>query len=176
MMLDGRPCRACAAPLVFIPTPNDKTIPCDAAVVWAYPHPDPHHTVAVTVVTDAGEVTRGVRCEPRTIGAVAGRVPHWATCPDADRFRAKPAAPPRPRADEVALRLVWDELEKELERQGATWTNDERGLVVTPRPSKGSPEALAVGRLCAAIRALAGLEAGQWQPAPPPVKTGGGEP
>lgn len=173
-LLDGRPCRACAAPLVFVPTPNGRVIPCDAAVVWAYPHPNPDASVALSVVTDAGEVVRGVSCEPRTIGAVAGRVPHWATCPDADRFRAKTSKPAPPLAEEVALRLVWDELERELERQGVTWSSSERGLVVTPRPAQGSLEARTIARLCEAIRALAGLGPGHWKPAPP-VKTGGGE-
>lgn len=180
-LFDGRPCRACGSPLIFVPTPNGKSVPCDAAVVWAYPHPSPDSSVALSVVTDAGEVVRGVRCEPRTIGAVAGRVPHWATCPDAERFRAKPAPPrvePEPAPKTLDLLKISaelrDQIEVLLDARGCQWVEDERGLRVTVgKPSLSSEDLEALRRACAAVRALEGLAADQWKPT---VKTGGGEP
>lgn len=171
-LFDGRPCRACAAPLVFVPTPNGKAIPCDAAVVWAYPHPNPDASVSLSVVTDAGEVVKGVRCEPRTIGAVAGRVPHWATCPDAERFRAKPKP-----ASDLASRLAQhaaalrDQIEALLDARGCQWVEDERGLYVTVgKPALSREDLEALRRACAAVRALEGLAVDQWTPR---SKTGG---
>ena len=53
-------CKACGAELKWIKTKTSKAMPCDPK--------------RVTVVTEQGEVLNGY-------------VPHWATCPEADRFR-----------------------------------------------------------------------------------------
>ena len=61
-------CRGCGAEIVWITSPRGKPIPCDPP--------------EVTVVTEAGHV-------------VSGRVSHWATCPQAEQFRRRPAGPAR---------------------------------------------------------------------------------
>ncbi|WP_420768732.1 hypothetical protein ACNR9V_03105 [Parageobacillus thermoglucosidasius] len=53
-------CKGCGAEIVWIKTPNGKAMPCD-----------PEKKV---LVSDEGEI-------------VSGRVPHWATCPAANKFK-----------------------------------------------------------------------------------------
>ena len=54
-------CKGCGRPIVWVNTKNGRAMMCD--------------DVKLTVVTDDGEV-------------VTGRVPHWATCPAADKFKS----------------------------------------------------------------------------------------
>lgn len=53
-------CKWCGRPIVWVNTKNGRAMMCD--------------DVKQTVVTDDGEV-------------VSGRVPHWVTCPAADKFK-----------------------------------------------------------------------------------------
>lgn len=58
----GIQCKGCGEDIIFITSKNGKKIPCD---------PKP-----LSLVSLAGEV-------------IQGHMPHWATCPEADRFRRK---------------------------------------------------------------------------------------
>jgi len=55
------PCRACQAPIVFLPTAKKTTMPCDAASVADEDHLYIH----------------------------GKHRPHWATCSEAARFRRR---------------------------------------------------------------------------------------
>lgn len=55
-------CKACGKVIKFIKTENGKAMPVDETLI--------------TIVTDEGKVVRG-------------RIPHWATCPQANRFRKR---------------------------------------------------------------------------------------
>lgn len=75
-------CRGCGASIVWIKTPTGKAMPCDPAPVYYKATPDGKDKV----VTTRGEV---VSCEivPGANATDAGYRPHWATCPQADRFK-----------------------------------------------------------------------------------------
>ena len=75
-------CRGCGAPIVWIKTPAGKAIPCDPAPVYYKATPNGKDKV----VTNRGEV---VSCEivPGADATDAGYRPHWATCPQAGRFK-----------------------------------------------------------------------------------------
>lgn len=80
-------CRSCGAPIVWITTTNGKAMPCDArerAYIESGDKKD-------TVVLETGET---VRCTIITGGGMMpqaasgwGRVPHWATCPQAKSWK-----------------------------------------------------------------------------------------
>lgn len=78
-------CKSCGADIIWIKTDNGKSMPCDADQVlyldvkWG----------TETIVTPNGQV---LKCEftndPDEASGV-GHLPHWATCPYADRHRKK---------------------------------------------------------------------------------------
>jgi len=72
-------CRSCDANIVFITIPKgdgtSRRMPCDAEVVEAQDGKEP------TLVMNDGRVIRKAQ------DGTTGRIPHWATCPDADRYR-----------------------------------------------------------------------------------------
>jgi len=124
----GFPCRACNRPIELVPTKSGKSIPCD---------PD-----RVSIVLDDGEV-------------VSGRVCHFATCTQPDRFRkprdgeseparaSKPASAPPTATAELAedMRLVKrvDEFAQDLRPHEVTFVADmvkrvlEQRRAMTPR-------------------------------------------
>lgn len=75
-------CRGCGARIVWIKTPAGKAMPCDPSPVYY----KADHEGKDRIVTTRGEV---VACTITT-GANAtdaGYRPHWATCPQAGRFK-----------------------------------------------------------------------------------------
>lgn len=75
-------CRGCGARIVWIKTPAGKAMPCDPSPVYYKEDPKGKDRI----VTTRGEV---VACTVTT-GADAtnaGYQPHWATCPQAGRFK-----------------------------------------------------------------------------------------
>ena len=77
------PCRACGAELLFIKTQNGKTIPCDAESRRFYACEDGKE---LFVLAD-GRVKRGRTVPMELDGADIGFISHFATCPEADKFR-----------------------------------------------------------------------------------------
>lgn len=82
-------CKKCNAPIVWIKTPAGKWMPCDEGLV---PYIQ-SETGKESVVTDRGDV---IRCDivkeklpDGRFPTGMARVPHWATCPEADSFRQK---------------------------------------------------------------------------------------
>jgi len=191
------PCAWCGAQIRWTRTAAGKAMPCDPAVVHVRgaAHGEDALAKVETVITvgappkmDKGIAYRGVRCEASHPGAVAGRIPHWATCPKADQAReastkeaskastkeaskASTSAPsttqPMTPQDRARLiELLREALEDALDAQGCAWTETERGVVITPetRPPKGSAGAVRIARLCACVRVAEGIEAGAWRP------------
>ena len=77
-------CKSCGAPIVWIKSPKDKFIPCDANLK-RYKQTEDGKEI---VITQAGEY---VRCTFDFDGLPTGlaRTPRWATCPHADKHRKK---------------------------------------------------------------------------------------
>lgn len=78
---DLRACRACKRPIRWILTEKGKPMPCDPLGVRFNPGKGPE-----TFVTVNGKTMRGQRCED---GSETGFISHFATCPEADRFRSR---------------------------------------------------------------------------------------
>jgi hypothetical protein len=78
-------CKGCGAEIIFIKTAGGKAMPCDAnpVVYWE------RKGAKNKIVTPNGKVKS---CElsgevERATGM--GYIPHWATCPAAERFKTK---------------------------------------------------------------------------------------
>ena len=73
-------CKACGAEIRFLNTSEGKLMPVNAEAV-SY-EPDPNGLF--TLLGPGGHIERG---RLAVAGSRIGYVPHWVTCPDADRFR-----------------------------------------------------------------------------------------
>ncbi len=78
-------CKSCGAEIVWMKTKNRGNMPCDPSLIpfWA------KFRAKGKVVTLTGDV---VSCEfegPMDDMTDVGRIPHWATCPYADRHRKR---------------------------------------------------------------------------------------
>lgn len=78
-------CRDCGAEIVFIRTRAGKYMPCEAEAVYYNPSPAEDNIF----IDEDGSVTWGKIAERDTSGARRGYIPHWASCPGANRFRRK---------------------------------------------------------------------------------------
>lgn len=76
-------CRACGAPIGFIKTKAGKTVPVDEKSVNFLPDPEGKE---LFVLVD-GSTQRGARVEEESNSSQIGFISHFATCPEADRFR-----------------------------------------------------------------------------------------
>ena len=74
-------CRACGARILWLKTTKGKSMPCDPGAIRFTPGGGPE-----TFVTVDGKVVRGKR---GNAGETYGHISHFATCPQADRFRKK---------------------------------------------------------------------------------------
>lgn len=79
-------CRGCRAPIRFVRLTSGERFPVDA---------DPQRVLILdgavgapraTLVDERGVIHRGVRDVEGAL-PVEGYAPHWASCPDANRFR-----------------------------------------------------------------------------------------
>lgn len=77
-------CKKCGAAIIWIDTPRGKKMPADRQAVAYKANPKGKERV----VNLRGEV---IACDLTFPGAADGmaRVPHWATCPNADEFRRR---------------------------------------------------------------------------------------
>lgn len=81
------PCKGCGAPIEWVKTQNGVAMPVNPEYVEI----DINGPKTITVVTDEGKVEMGGPVETDTLFStgmvVRGRVSHFATCPNAGRFR-----------------------------------------------------------------------------------------
>lgn len=79
-------CKGCGAPLEWIRTTEGRNMPVDPEPVFVIEGEGRDR-----FVTDAGEVISGRRALPEeeSRNLPVAFVPHWKTCPAADRFRRR---------------------------------------------------------------------------------------
>lgn len=77
-------CRGCGQEIIFIKTTKGKTVPVNPDGVYFMPAGGPK-----TYVTIDGEVIRGRDPIFGDKGTMIGYISHFATCPEANRFRKK---------------------------------------------------------------------------------------
>lgn len=79
-------CKSCGARIKFIKTPAGRYIPVDPDVIfWRIPDTSLGETAEDTIVLDDGSVVKGIIC--MKTGTYEGYVSHFATCPQADKWR-----------------------------------------------------------------------------------------
>lgn len=81
-------CKGCGQQIEWIKTTEGRSMPVNPDYIEIDPA-GIHHDA---IVTDEGKVVKGCRVNEtdslfQTEGKVRGRVPHWATCPQASRFK-----------------------------------------------------------------------------------------
>ena len=76
-------CRACGAPIGFIKTKAGKTVPVDEKSLNFLPDPNGNE---LFVLVD-GSTQRGTLVEEESNSSQIGFISHFATCPEADKFR-----------------------------------------------------------------------------------------
>jgi hypothetical protein len=76
-------CKSCGATILWIGTVNGKKMPCDAeqVVYWQDPKGE------TTIITPNGETIRATLQTQRTPATGIGYIPHWVTCPQANKHR-----------------------------------------------------------------------------------------
>ena len=77
-------CKSCKAAIVWIRTQEGKSMPCDAAPVYYTAKPK---SGSKRIVTQNGEVLACEYTEDPSKATGTGFVPHWATCPEAGKFK-----------------------------------------------------------------------------------------
>lgn len=79
-------CRGCGTPLEWIRTKEGRSMPVDPETVFVIEGEGRDR-----FITDEGEVITGRRATPEEERPelTVAFVPHWKTCPDADRFRRR---------------------------------------------------------------------------------------
>lgn len=78
-------CKACGAKIVFIKTAAGKSMPCDAAAVTYWKNSRGKDTI----ITPNGETVRcDIEGDPNKATGI-GYIPHWATCPEAGKFKKR---------------------------------------------------------------------------------------
>lgn len=78
-------CKGCGKEIRFIRSKAGRSIPCDAQPVRYIKNPRGQDSI----VTEDGEVIRGTVVNVQTLATGVGYISHFATCPQADRFRRR---------------------------------------------------------------------------------------
>ena len=78
-------CRSCGAEIVFVRTRNGKSMPCNATPIKFKEDNDGKEKF----VLGNGDVVIGVRVDDIHEATGIGMISHFATCPDAGKFRRK---------------------------------------------------------------------------------------
>ena len=73
-------CKGCGQQILWTKTKAGKAMPCNPVAVYFTPAGGPE-----TFVTPDGRVERGFQSQ----GGQLGYISHFATCPNADRFRRR---------------------------------------------------------------------------------------
>ena len=78
-------CKSCKAPIVFIKSAkNKKWLPCDEGLV-EYKADENGEDYVVNQNGEMIKCTFEFQCKPDGLA----RIPHWATCPFADKYRRR---------------------------------------------------------------------------------------
>ncbi len=77
-------CKSCGKPIHWMTTAAGKAIPLDDTIEYVAPN---GHGKRLMLFDAAGKVVNGFECKKNAVGSQAGRRSHFATCPDADKFR-----------------------------------------------------------------------------------------
>lgn len=75
-------CRGCGAEIDWIRTPAGRSMPIDPEPVFVKEGDGGCH-----FITDEGEMISGREVPENGEGVEVAFVPHWATCPEASRFK-----------------------------------------------------------------------------------------
>ena len=75
-------CKSCGANIIWLPTENGKSMPCDATPIPYVDDP----AGSLLLVTNSGNV---VRARADATSDKFGYVSHFATCPNADKHRRR---------------------------------------------------------------------------------------
>jgi len=78
-------CKYCGAEIVWVKMKSGKKMPCDPMISTYTKDPKGK----LKIITTTGEV---VSCSPlgdSSVDKECGYIPHWSTCPNADRYRNK---------------------------------------------------------------------------------------
>lgn len=77
-------CKSCKAAIVWIRTSSGKSMPCNSTPVYYIEKP---RVGTKRIITPNGEVIACEYTEDPGKATGTGFVPHWATCPEADKFK-----------------------------------------------------------------------------------------
>ena len=78
-------CRSCGAPIIWITTKAGKAMPCDAEPIF-FDLADMSDKDTKAFVKENGVIAIGIE-NPE--GQEVGHISHFATCPQADRWRTR---------------------------------------------------------------------------------------
>ena len=86
-------CRGCGKLIVWTKMKSGKAMPCDPEIIPFVSGADGEHGIE-TFITPDGETKRGYRHGSiqqagKTENQLIGYVPHWATCPQMNKFKSK---------------------------------------------------------------------------------------
>jgi hypothetical protein len=76
-------CRSCGDPIAFVRV-GSRAMPVNLDVKHVSPN---GHGKRLMLVSLEGKIIQGFECKPKEAGAQAGRVSHFATCPNAAQHR-----------------------------------------------------------------------------------------
>ncbi len=79
-------CKGCGTSIVWIQTGTGKSMPCNETPVYYIEKP---RTGKKKIVTPNGEVISCEYTDNPSKATGTGFVPHWATCPQSERFKRK---------------------------------------------------------------------------------------
>lgn len=78
-------CAACGKPITWMKTKAGKSMPCDSQLVQYWEDENGQDKV----ITHAGEIVRCSLQGPGDERTGLGRVPHWGSCTNPNRFRKR---------------------------------------------------------------------------------------
>jgi hypothetical protein len=77
---------SCGDMIAFVKGVGGKAMPVNLEVRYVSPN---GHGKRLMLVSLSGKIIQGFECKPKEAGAQAGRVSHFATCPNAAEHRRK---------------------------------------------------------------------------------------
>ena len=78
-------CKGCGASIVWIATANGKSMPCDATAIYYKMNASGKDKI---ITPNGVTISCDIVTDPNIADGV-GYIPHWGTCPAADKFRKR---------------------------------------------------------------------------------------